>query len=593
LPATEPTRVIAYFSMEVGLQSDLPTYSGGLGVLAGDTLRAAADLGLSMVGISLVHRKGYFRQHLDARGNQTESPAPWDPATRLEPTDPRVTLLLHGRPVHVHAWRYRVTGLTGRQVPVYLLDTDLPENDAADRALTDQLYGDGAAYRLGQEAVLGLGGLAMLRALGYGRDTTVYHMNEGHSALLILGLVEEQGGPSDGGWEAVRKRCVFTTHTPVPAGHDQFPIDRVREVLGSQRAELLRVSDGCLDDTLNMTGLALRHSHYVNGVALRHELISRGMFPGYPINSVTNGVHAATWVAEPLRTVFDRHIPEWRRDNLYLRYAISIQPGEILQAHAEAKRLLLDEVGRRAGVKLDPNALTLGFARRATAYKRPDLLFTDLDRLRRIAKAGPVQFVYAGKAHPHDEGGKELIRRVFAAADALRGQVPVVYLEEYDMALARRLGAGVDVWLNTPQKPQEASGTSGMKAALNGVPSLSVLDGWWLEGCLEGVTGWAIGEDGGQPSDPAREAASLYDKLEYVIAPLYYQRPLDFAGVMRSTIALNGSFFNAQRMIFQYLRNAYLPGEAGSGGQPDSLLPALAPYLSDPVVVSASSARPQ
>jgi starch phosphorylase len=510
-----PTSAITYFSMEIGLECDLPTYSGGLGILAGDTLRAAADLGLSLIGITLAHRRGYFRQALDARGNQSESPAPWEPEGRLGEVPARAQVPLRGRPVHVRAWHFRVRGLTGREVPVYLLDTDLPENDPADRRLTDHLYGGDAEYRLCQEAVLGLGGLAVLRALGHGPDAIVYHMNEGHSALLTLGLLEELGGPSDATREAVRRRCVFTIHTPVSAGHDKFPLSLVRSVLGPARADVLAVSDLAPDDVLNMTELALRHAHYVNGVALQHERISRGMFPRYPINSVTNGVHSVTWTAEPIRALFDRHIPEWRRDNLYLRHACSIPLDEIRDAHAACKAGLIAEVERRAGIRLDPNALTLGFARRATAYKRADLLFTGLDRLRRIARTvGPLQVVYAGKAHPHDNGGKEQIRRVFAAAEALRGAVTVVYLPGYEMALGRVLCAGADVWLNTPQKPQEASGTGGMKAAVNGVPSLSILDGWWLEGWIEGVTGWAIGEDGGRPSDPAAEAASLYDKLE-------------------------------------------------------------------------------
>ncbi|MBN9119883.1 MAG: alpha-glucan family phosphorylase [Planctomycetes bacterium] len=572
-----PAPTIAYFSFEVGLQSDLPTYSGGLGVLAGDTLRAAADLGVPMVGVSLVHRKGYFRQHLDARGNQSEGDATWAPESRLEPMPQRVTIPIEGRTVAVRAWRYPVRGLGG-VVPVYLLDTDLDENAEWDRRLTDHLYGGDAHYRLCQEVVLGVGGAEFLRAAGH--DVTTYHMNEGHAALLALGLLEEDAGgrapaqATDAGRDAVRKRCVFTTHTPVPAGHDQFPADLVRRVVGEPAASVLLASDGCVDDVLNMTGLALVFSRYVNGVAMRHGEISRGMFPGYPINSITNGVHAVTWAADPFRALYDRHFPEWRRDNLYLRYAISLPPAEVLAAHAECKRQLLAEVERRTGTRLDPNALTLGFARRATAYKRADLLFTDLDRLRRVARtAGPLQVVFAGKAHPRDEGGKEQIRRVFEAAAALKGDVTVAYLEDYDMALARVLCAGADVWLNTPLKPQEASGTSGMKAAINAVPSLSILDGWWVEGCLERVTGWAIGEDGGRPGDPAREAADLYEKLEHVVAPLFHVRPLEFAEVMRAAVALNGSYYNAQRMLAQYVRNAYM-SSAGSDRPFDVSAPA-------------------
>ena len=553
---------VAYFSMEVGLLSDLPTYSGGLGVLAGDTLRAAADLGVPMVGVTLVHRGGYFRQRLDARGVQSEEAAGWSPESRLEPMPQRVAVTIEGRTVWVRAWRHQVRGQNG-MVPVYLLDTDLDGNSEWDRRLTDSLYGGDLRYRLCQEVVLGVGGVGFLRAAGHDQLAT-YHMNEGHAALLILGLLEEDAGGrmpervTAEAREAVCRRCVFTTHTPVPAGHDQFPAELVRSVLGERAASALLACDGCPDGILNMTGLALTFSHYVNGVAMRHGEISRGMFPGYPINSITNGVHAVTWAADPFRDLYDRHFPEWRRDNLYLRYAVSLEPGEILAAHAECKRQLLAEVERRTGVRLAPAALTLGFARRAAAYKRADLLFTAPDRLRRIARtAGPIQVVFAGKAHPRDEAGKAQIYRVFEAAEALKGDVRVVYLEDYDMALARLLCAGADVWLNTPLKPQEASGTSGMKAALNGVPSFSVLDGWWVEGCLEGVTGWAIGEDGGKPGDPAREAADLYDKLEHVVAPLFYARPLVFAEVMRAAIALNGSYYNAQRMVTQYACNAY------------------------------------
>jgi starch phosphorylase len=554
---------IAYFSMEVGLESDMPTYSGGLGILAGDTLRAAADIGVPMVGVSLLHRKGYFRQQLDARGNQSEGPAAWDPEGRLEPLAPRVTVSIEGRTVHVRAWRYPVQGVSGHVVPVYFLDTAVDENTAWDQTLTDYLYGGDQRYRLCQEVVLGFGGAAMLRALGH-TDLQTYHMNEGHSAFLTLGLLMQQngGGPvrtiGEPAREAVRQHCIFTTHTPVPAGHDQFPTELVRHVLGAETTAALH-SGCCLNGTLNMTYLALYFARFVNGVAMRHGEISRDMFPNYPINSITNGVHAVTWTAPPFQRLFDQHIPEWRRDNLYLRYAISIPVGEVQQAHTECRRELLAEVQRRQGVSLDPAALTIGFARRATPYKRPDLLFTDQERLRRIVEqVGPIQVLYAGKAHPRDEGGKSMIRRIFEAAAALGEGLRVVYLSDYDMALARLLCAGVDLWLNTPRKPQEASGTSGMKAALNGVPSLSILDGWWVEGHCEGVTGWAIGDEG-PLDDTQREATSLYDKLEYVILPLFFRRPLAYAAVMRRVIALNASFFNAQRMVGQYVRNAYLP----------------------------------
>jgi starch phosphorylase len=516
-----------------------------------------------MVGVTLLHRKGYFRQHLDDRGRQSESSAEWSPEEFLEPQEARSIVAIEGRPVQIRAWRYDVRGVTGHVVPVYFLDTALDENNPFDQTLTDHLYGGDDRYRLCQEAVLGFGGVAMLRALAY-EKVQAYHMNEGHSALLALALLEEQAQSSplvtisNEDIEAVRQRCIFTTHTPVPAGHDKFPMDMVRQVLGEEPSRLIASLHCCINETLNMTYLALFFSRYINGVSMRHEDISENMFPSYPINSITNGVHAVTWATEPFRRLFDRHFSEWRYDNHYLRYAISIPLGELILAHAEAKRELIAEVERRTGVRLDPTAMTVGFARRATAYKRADLLFSDIERLRKIStQVGPLQVIYGGKAHPRDESGKALIRSIFEASAALKDAVRIVYLEEYDMALGKIICGGVDLWLNNPQKPREASGTSGMKAALNGVPSFSVLDGWWIEGHVEGVTGWSIGNDWTSKSDPAKEIALLYDKLEHVIIPMFYREPQAFAEVMRSAISLNASFFNAQRMMGQYLQNAY------------------------------------
>jgi starch phosphorylase len=549
--------------MEVGLEPGMPTYSGGLGVLAGDTLRAAADLGVPLVAVTILHHLGYFRQRLDQHGNQSENPYDWSLESFLEPLRPRASISIEGRTVRLQAWQYRIRGVHGHTIPVYFLDTRLPENSAWDQTLTDNLYGGDVRYRLCQEVVLGMGGIAMLRAIGH-RDVATYHMNEGHSALLTLALLEEhtqgQGVKAATGQdtEAVRHNCVFTTHTPVPAGHDQFPRDLVQQVLGVEWIESLEKAGCMLDGTLNLTYLALFFSRYVNGVSMRHEEVSKGMFPNYPVNAITNGVHAVTWTCPELQNLYDLHIPEWRQDNNYLRYVISVPHDEIRRAHLQAKRELLSEVKLRNGATLDPTVMTLGFARRATPYKRADLLFTDLDRLKRIARnTGPLQIIYGGKAHPKDEGGKALIRRIFQAAEALADSIPVVYLEEYDIGLAKELCAGVDLWMNTPQKPYEASGTSGMKAALNGVPSFSVLDGWWVEGHLEGVTGWAIGGSWDTESDPALETSSLYEKLEHLIVPMFYNRPDAYAQIMRSAIALNGSFFNSQRMVSQYVANAY------------------------------------
>jgi starch phosphorylase len=557
---------IAYFSMEICLEQAIPTYSGGLGVLAGDTLRSAADLKLPIVGVTLLHRKGYFRQHLDETGNQTEAPVEWRPEETLQELPERVTVMIENRPVQVRGWRYVITGVTGHEVTVLLLDTALPENSEWDRTLTDSLYGGDNHYRLCQEIVLGIGGALLLRCLGFEGDVR-YHMNEGHSALLAItlfdALIERDGRKpfelTERDTEAVRRQCIFTTHTPVPAGHDRFPADLVKRVLAERRLQLLEAAKLLEDGELNMTHLALKLSRFVNGVAMKHREVSIAMFPGFPIDSVTNGVHAATWTSRPFQELLDKRIPEWRADNLYLRYAVGIPLQEIRAAHAEAKKEFLAEVAVRSRVELDPSIFTIGFARRATPYKRADLMFADPSRLAQIAQSvGPMQIVFGGKAHPRDEGGKELIRRIHRAAAQLEDKVKVIYIENYEMSLAAKMVAGVDVWVNNPMKPLEASGTSGMKAALNGVPSLSVRDGWWIEGHVEGATGWSIGSDESE-GDQSRDAQDLYLKLERVILPLFYGLPLAYAEVMRSAIALNGSFFNTQRMVEQYVRNAYFP----------------------------------
>ena len=547
--------------MEIAINPGMPTYSGGLGVLAGDTLRSAADLGVPLVAFTLVHRKGYFQQRLDERGMQSEEIQPWNPADFCIEEKARVTVSVEDRIVTVRCWRYDLVGRYGHVVPIFLLDTDLEENSGWDRGLTDHLYGGDTNYRLQQEIVLGMGGVRMAKALGH--RINVYHMNEGHAALLTLGLLESQlgGGPLGGATatdiEQVRKKCVFTTHTPVPAGHDRFSTEQTIRILGGDRAARLEKTGCFRDGMLNMTLLALRFSRCANGVALQHGKVSSEMFPEFSIDSITNGVHAPTWVSEPIQQMLDEHIPAWRRDNLYLRNAIDVPEQQILSAHARAKEALLAEVATRTGLVLNPRVLTLGFARRAATYKRATLLFADPQRLLEIAHAaGGLQILYAGKAHPQDEPGKALIQQVIEDAAKLSNDVlRIVYLENYAWDLGALLTAGVDVWVNTPKRPYEASGTSGMKAALNGVPSLSILDGWWIEGCIEGVTGWAI-EDG---ADDAAEASSLYQKLETEVVPLYLEAPEKWARVMRNTLAFNGSYFNTNRMVKQYTRNAYYP----------------------------------
>ena len=547
--------------MEIAIHPAMPTYSGGLGVLAGDTLRSAADLGVPLVAFTLLHRKGYFQQHLDPNGVQREEVQPWDPSEFCTEETPRVTVSIEGRTVLVRAWRYEMVGRSGHVVPILLLDTDIESNTGWDRGLTDHLYGGDSNYRLEQEIVLGMGGARMARALGL--NVNVFHMNEGHAALLTLALLERQlgGGPigpaTDADVSQVRQQCVFTTHTPVPAGHDRFSTEQAVRILGGDRTTRLEKLGCFKDGMLNMTLLALRFSRYANGVAMQHAKVSREMFPEFLIDSITNGVHAPTWVSEPVQLMLDVNIPGWRRDNLYLRKVIDLPINAMLEAHARAKEDLLAEVESRTGRVFDPRVLTLGFARRAATYKRADLLLTDANRLLKIAEAaGGLQILYGGKAHPQDEPGKALVQSVIARSGKLSNDLlRIVYLEDYDWKVGAMLTAGVDVWVNTPRRPYEASGTSGMKAALNGVPSLSILDGWWIEGCMEGLTGWAI-EDG---ADDDAEAESLYHKLESAVVPLYKDAPEKWARLMRTTLAYNGSYFNTNRMVKQYNRNAYYP----------------------------------
>lgn len=578
-------RKIAYFSMEIALESGIPTYSGGLGVLAGDTIRSAADLQLPVVAVSLLHRAGHFHQRFDAAGWQREEPVEWNVEHCLTEMPARAKLAIEGRHLSLRCWKYQMRGIGGYCVPVYLLDTDLVENSDWDRKLTSVLYGGDAHYRLCQEVVLGIGGVRMLRALGYERIDR-FHMNEGHASLLTLELLQEEASKAQrryisvGDLASVRQRCIFTTHTPVPAGHDQFALSSLGATLGLREnlsdlldqnmalrvfgrheppGEMKSSPSGSI--MLNMTYLGLNMSRYVNGVAKRHGEISRMMFAGYHIDAITNGVHAATWTSPHFQALYDRHVPDWRQDNFSLRHAESISTAEICAAHHQAKTALLALVNEQHHLAMNPEVFTIGFARRVTAYKRADLLFTDLDRLKKIAaQAGGLQLIYAGKAHPSDQEGKRLIRHILELKDALKDSISIAFLRNYDLALAKLITSGVDLWLNTPQPPLEASGTSGMKAALNGVPSLSIVDGWWMEGLIEGVTGWAIGDEKRQREDESsglRDAASLYEKLESIIIPMFSGHRDRYIEVMRHAIAVNGSFFNTQRMLQQYVLNAY------------------------------------
>ena len=553
---------IAYFTMEIALQNEIPTYSGGLGVLAGDTMRSATDLGLPLVAVSLVSRSGYFKQEIDDNGYQTEHLDTWNPASYATQLNAKIAVTIEGRTVWVCGWLYELAGHPSGRQPVILLDTDLDENNEEDRHITHYLYGGDTSYRLKQEAVLGIGGVLMLQALGF--TIRQYHMNEGHSALLALELLRRfayppedvRAGESPYDIPRVRELCSFTTHTPVEAGHDRFPYDLVWRVLGDflDLGTLKHLSG---DENLNMTRLALNMSEYVNGVAQSHAEVSRKMYPGYQVHAITNGVHPFQWTSDSFMHVYDTHLPGWCHEpELLVRADCCISDEIISDAHQQSKQQLIELVKKLSGITLDPQVAVFGFARRMTAYKRPDLLFSDIDRLKAIASKHPIQIVFAGKAHPKDEGGKQLIKKLHLIIQELKNHITIAYLPDYDMDIALALVAGVDLWLNTPLRPLEASGTSGMKAAFNGVPNLSILDGWWIEGCIEGVTGWAIGNS--KEANADGDAKSLYDKLEQVVLPLYYENRPGWIAVMKGAICKNASFFNSHRMMRRYATEAYI-----------------------------------
>jgi len=552
---------IAYFSMEIALRNEIPTYSGGLGVLAGDTLRSAADLALPMVAVSLVCRAGYFRQEIDEQGRQVESPDPWEPEKWATPLGSKIAITLDNRKVWISAWLYILTGLLNGRQPVILLDTDLPENLPEDRRITHLLYGGDEAYRFKQEMVLGVGGVRMLQSLGF--QVSHYHMNEGHSALLGVELLRRYAyateflrpGQSPYDIPRVRELCNFTTHTPVEAGHDRFDYGLVSRLI-DDFIDLNFLKQLAGESDLNMTRLALNLSEYVNGVAQRHAEVSRKMFPGYRVQAITNGIHPFTWTCPGFAKLYDTYVPGWAHEPELLVRADRIPDIAVWDAHMEAKRRLLERVKNSTGITLSLHQPVIGFARRMTAYKRPDLLFSDLEHLKAIAEQRPFQLIISGKAHPHDDNGKLLIERLNHYIRDLGGVIAMAYLPNYDMDTALAMVSGVDVWLNTPLRPHEASGTSGMKAAFNGVPHLSVMDGWWIEGCIEGITGWAVGDDGETAN--GHDAQELYKKLEETVLPLYYQDRPGWTAVMKGAISKNASFFNSHRMMRRYATEAYI-----------------------------------
>ena len=547
-------RTVAYFSMEIGINPQIPTYSGGLGVLAGDILKSAADLGVPMVGITLLYKKGYFTQTFSPEGWQQEQEAVWEPNQFMQLLPNEVSVEIEGRNVKIRAWVHDLIGQGGYPLPIYFLDTDCEGNSTEDRHFTWYLYGGDQRYRLIQELILGVGGLRMLRDLGYDNART-YHLNEGHAGFLTLEMLREMGYDD---FDKVRENVIFTTHTPVAAGHDHFPYDLVDRVMTPVFGSTLRRMLG--PNGVSMTELGIRYSRYVNAVSVKHAEVSRRMFNSSKVDAVTNGVHSTTWTCPGMARLFDKYIPGWRNDPTRLTQALLLPDEAVWKAHQAAKMKLLAKVLEDTGQELSPDVLTIGFARRAATYKRADLILSDVRKLV-DACGGRVQFIFAGKAHPHDEGGKMVIQRLIQASREMRSVLPMVYLEGYDMDLSAIITAGVDLWLNNPRRPREASGTSGMKCTHNGVMNFSVLDGWWIEGWVEGVTGWSIGPEPAEADlieyDEMEDAIDLYAKLKEKIIPTYYDRRGEWISMMKRTIALNASYFNTHRVVKDYCEKGY------------------------------------
>jgi len=546
---------IAYFSMEIGLSNNIHTYNGGLGILAGDTIKSSADLKVPLVGVTLVSKKGHFKQELTSNGKQIEHPDPWEPSEHMQLLPTEVKVQIQKRDVAVKPWLYTVKSQAGGVVSVYFLDTDIETNSPEDREITSFLYGGDERYRLKQEIVLGIGGARILDALGL--DIRKYHMNEGHSSLLALELLQKNRMNI----EKVRKSCVFTTHTPIDAGHDKFSYDLVQEVLGELiPIDVLKKLGG--QERLNMTLLALNLSNYHNGVAKRHQDSSKAMFPEYEIRAITNGVHSYTWTCESFRNLYNKYLPGWANEPDLLVRVDGIPDEDVWRAHEEGKKVLIDYVNKVTNADMDYDALTLGFARRATGYKRTDLVFSDIEKLKKANNKGRIQLIFSGKAHPRDDSGRKLIGQIFGYAQDLKSEMKIVYIANYDMDLAAKLVSGVDVWLNTPLRPLEASGTSGMKAAHNGVINFGVLDGWWIEGWIEGITGWAIGpqpnENVSMEEDRRRELYDLYNKLENIIIPTFYSSRGYWIKMMKNSIGKIAYYFNTHRVVQRYATEAYL-----------------------------------
>ena len=560
-----PALECAYFSMEFMLESDIPTYAGGLGVLAGDLMRSCADMKAQVVGVSLVYNDSTYRQVITSEGEQDYESLVWHKNDQLTKLPNRVEVTIQGQKVIVGVWRYDITGIDGFVVPVYLLDTDFIDNSEYAQSLTQNLYAGNV--RLDQEVLLGIGGVKMLRSLGY-HDVKTFHMNEGHASFVSLGLLSEKGFDD----EAVKKLCVFTTHTPIPEGHDKFDYEYAHKVAGDNLP--WHIKKLASEHELHTTILGMSMSKVAFGVSQKHGLVSQAMFPQFHIKAITNGVHHRTWIGTELANLYDKFLPDWIHDPSVFKEAVDKIPDEELwRAHQSEKGRLLDHVNNHLTSvsseeerenppepeQFDIDILTISLARRLVPYKRPLLLYSDLERLLKIGD-GKLQIIQCGKAAPGDEGAKNFVKQIIDISKELRGRIKVVYLENYSPLIARQLVRGSDIWLNTPRRPLEASGTSGMKAALNGVLNFSILDGWWIEGyVMDSQSGFSIGplDESLTPlNDDKQDIDDMYNKMQNEIIPLYYDNKKDWMQRMKHAITL-GSFFNTNRCIEEYREKAW------------------------------------
>jgi len=549
--------LVAYISMEIGIDSNIPTYSGGLGVLSGDTVRSAADLEIPMVAVCLCYSSGYFYQLFNEKGEQKEKEIEWNFFYEFEKVETPISLKIENKEVLVSAWLYRVIGQSGHIIPIYLLTTDVEGNEDWMKKMTGSLYDSTSRWnRIVQEQILGIGAVKLLKSLGY-KNLQVYHLNEGHGSFSIVELYNDLGS-----LEKVKEKFVFTTHTPVPAGHDKFEQKLVEQVFENRfPTKLRKLADD--NGSLNMTFLGMNASRYQNAVSKKHCEVSRKMFPNINLDYITNGIHMPFWVSKPIRKLFDRKWPNWKSNPSLLQNAIELDDLELFDARIENKFNLINYQKGHSWNLLDEELITIGFARRFATYKRATLIFHDIDRLGKLCQ-GKVQFIFAGKAHPKDMMGKEYIKEIFESGVYLYDnfKVKVVLMENYNMDLAHMLVSGVDVWMNTPERYREASGTSGMKAALNGALNLSVLDGWWLEGYRRAsLAGWAIGPDDSNPKDPGVsnswdiDSNALYEIIENKIIPTYMNHD---EWLLRSKHAISlAAYFNTHRMVEEYADKAY------------------------------------